>query len=448
MSQTQPLLNPATQALAFLRRVLASDFRSEKPTDWEMHRMGADRATPRLAHSYTAWRSSLLYAAGALLLFTSIWNLATFESSEESVRGIIVGVKQAQVQAQILAIRQQGFQPPQDLVNQMQVSPAQEQTIQDNANVIDSTVLISRISAIPAVLLIIAAGVLWPRVRLSTILARLGWGLLFGVPFVLAILPISAMMDYINLTGEFELLLKGILGLLFAVQVIISLLPKALSLFPALIRSSMALKTLLPESRGPGWITVLLAPLFGLFLWLIMSVVNQFPSTSVLLLGVIFILAGQVIYIFMARHIVRGYSTLPAKVIWTRRMSALLGLAGLLIIFIRLLAYEHLPTGDVIAGFLGIFGNILLLSVVCSDFLLPQLRTSHRMTRNFVQSEMFDTLGSKCEDLAMTVEAQSAGSARAGAAAKPAAPVETVQARAVDEVETVQAKPVEEDEEK
>jgi hypothetical protein len=428
MSQPQPLLNPATQLQAFFRRVLASDFRSEKPTDWEMHRMGAHGAAPRLAHSYTAWRSSLLYAAAGLLLFATIWNLATYTSGQEAILEVFTTL--------------QGF-----LTGNAEPTPAVRELAETNGSVIDLSTLTSRISALVAVGIIVTAGVLWPRVRISVILARIAWIILFGVPFVMALLPLSSMMDYGNMDPRFVPFLELLLGGTFGITVFLGLLPKALSLFPGLIRSSMALKTLLPESRAPGWITVLLAPLFGLFLWLLMATINQFPNTAAILVGVMCILAGQVVYIVMAPHIVRGYTKLPGKVIWPRRLSALLGIAGVLIIFFRLVTMDNADVGGTISGLIGIFGNVLLLSVVCSDFLLPQLRTSHRMTRQFVESDMFDDLGTKCDDLSLTLSRDRAlPKGSEAVAAKPATPLETVEAKAVDEVETVQAKPVDTDE--
>jgi hypothetical protein len=416
------MMDPGAQILAFLRRVFASDFRNEKPTAWDMYRMGAPGAAPRLAHSYTAWRSSLLYAATALLLFTSVWNLATYTSGEETILGVfrfLLGL-----------LRQLGAQVP------TEPGPALQGWASDNGPIIDVSGLTSRISALVAVLMVGGAAALWPRVRISILLARIAWLVLFGIPFVMALLPLSAMMDYGDVSPSAVPFFELLFGTAFGLTVFMGLLPKALSLFPGLVRSSMALKTLLPEHRTPGWITVLLAPLFCLFLWLLMATVNQFPETTAILIGVVFIMAGQVVYIVMAKHIVRAYDRLPAKVVWPRRLSAILGITGVLIIFFRLVTVDEADVGGTIAGFIGLFGNILLLSVVCSDFLLPLLRTGHNMTRSFVESPMYDQLGRKCEDVSLAVKATGA----------PQPPLETVQARAVDEqVQTVQAKPIDDD---
>jgi hypothetical protein len=411
MSNQPVMMNPGAQILAFLRRVFASDFRNEKPTAWDMYRMGAPGAAPRLAHSYTAWRSSLLYAATAGLLFSTIWNLATYTSGEETILNVFRFLNAT-------------------------ITPGMRELAESNGAVIDLSTLTSRISALVAVLIIGCAAVFWPRIRISILLARIGWLLLFGVPFLMALLPLSTMMDYGNVNRQAVPFLRILFGAAFGLTVFMGLLPKALSLFPGLVRSSMALKTLLPEHRTPGWITVLLAPLFCLFLWLLMATVNQFPETTAILIGVVFIMAGQVVYIVMAKHIVRAYDRLPAKVVWPRRLSAILGITGVLIIFFRLVTVDEADVGGTIAGFIGLFGNILLLSVVCSDFLLPLLRTGHNMTRSFVESPMYDQLGRKCEDVSLAVKAPGA----------PQPPLETVQARAVDEqAETVQAKPVDDD---
>ena len=48
----------------------------------------------------------------------------------------------------------------------------------------------------------------------------------------------------------------------FAPLIFLVLLMAVLAVFPGIIRSSMGLKTMLPESSVPGWIVTLIAPIY------------------------------------------------------------------------------------------------------------------------------------------------------------------------------------------
>ncbi|MFP4353812.1 MAG: hypothetical protein ACLFUJ_01720 [Phycisphaerae bacterium] len=371
-------LDPGRQVVAFFRRVATSDFRLERPTDWERGRLEKQGIVNPLAQTYAAWRSSLLYLAAACVLFGAIWSLATID--------LIAGS---------------------ELLENPQLKQAFR--VEGDPGVIDGFQITSAVFVLIGALTVCVAAPLWPRVRLSRLLARIGWLVMFLAPLVLYVIPIASMVEIQSraqdpITTAMAEVSNMIFRLGIAGFVLAKVGPRWLALMPGIIRSSMTLKTLLPEARGPGWTAVLLAPLFSMLLLILLAVINQLQGSALLILGMICLMLSPLVFVVRARALVRPCrpEDVAAAVVWPRRIAFAIAALGFLLLLIW--GFMTLSAGDVIAFAISTIGSVLLMMVVGADFILPLLRSSQESTKQFVASPLCDALDQRCDQLADVLE--------------------------------------------
>jgi hypothetical protein len=386
----------AGSATAFFRRVAATDFRRERATEWERRRLAKAGFTRPLVQNYAAWRSSLLYVAAALLLFSSIWNLATFESVGSAGTG--------------------------------------QDAVQGDLSVVDGIGLTSEVFVLLGTLVVVGAAAAWPYLNLSRILARVGWLVMLGVPLLLALFPLASMVELRGQNPQALGLIRTFLGVLFALKVFVTIGPRVLALIPGAIRAAMALKTLLPESRGLGWLVAIFAPLWAVLLLVLLATVNQFQGSILLVLGILFLLLSTVVLVAHARGLVLPCPPQQAtrRVLLPRAIAA--GLTGVGAILVLCAAFDLGGAdiaGDVIAFGFGVIGSVLLMTVVASDAIVPLLRLNHAMRREFAEGPLREQFEARLDGLDFRPSA---------AAAVEATPVETVEATCVEPVQAASAR--------
>jgi hypothetical protein len=388
MNGTTAEQNFAQTFVAFFRRLFWCDFRTERATDWESRRLQRAGFQSPLAQAYVAWRWPLLAMAVPLLLFQGIWDLATFTW----------------------------------LTTEIKKSPEGEATLDllgtGSFDLFDASRLMGIISIfIGAVMMGLATGFCM-RFRLSRLLTQIGWIIMFVTPFLLAIFPQVSLMNFeklqekaaetarnagVNPEQAAEAAEKAVqmarmlMGGIFAFAMLQALGPRILGLFPGMIRSSVTIKTLLPESSAAGWLTTISAPIWTLFLLLGLVVMNQMQESVKLALGLMFWILSTLVYVVWAKVIVRpcAASELGRAVIWPRRISTLLNLVGAILLVWSF--FEVAGAGDVFSFILGALGNMLVLTVVASDFVLPLLRWSFHEGRQFHLSPLMPALEAKYE---------------------------------------------------
>ena len=353
---------------AFFRRIFWCDFRSERAVGWESRSLQRRGLAHPLVQAYAAWRWPLLAMAIPLLLFQGIWDLATFTWSTASVKEIPEGQRALEV------IGTASF------------------------DLFDAFRLLGIISIlIGAVMMAMAVG-FWSRVRTSRTLALIGWLIMFAVPFLLAIFPHASLMNLEQLDAQnpqAASLVKKAMGMLFALMTALALGPRIFALLPGMIRSSLTLKTLLPESSATGWLTAIFAPLWAAFLLLALVVTNQFQVSLKLVFGLMFLLMAPLVFVIRARAIIRPCraAELAKAVLWPRRIATLINLTGVVLLVWTF--FEMGGVGSVFAFVLGALANILVLSVVASDFMLPLLRWSFQSGQDFQSTDLRPALEQK-----------------------------------------------------
>jgi hypothetical protein len=356
------------EAKLCVTRTFTANFQKGGATERERRALES-AATPvvnPLAQSYAVWRRATLWVAAASLVGLSLIELFSHTSFETTL----------------------------EESNQQQFAQALGES---NLKTIDSLLVIMMLSTWAAAALAVVAALRWSDLKRSRRFARLGWLFLFITPLVLSAIPVTSLLDLDHIPSEQRATVTSIVGVLFGLGFFVTIAPKALSLFPGIIRSSMTLKTLLPESAVPGWASVLVAPLYAIFLLVVLTLLIQSGGSLLLLAGILCLMAAPAVYLWHAKDVLRPHTPEEAnKIVGRRRSQAMLfNLGGFALIGIYILDSAMFDFWDLLKLVFSIEGSVWLLCVISSDLLLALLRTGHEQSRDFHGSELYRSLDEK-----------------------------------------------------
>jgi hypothetical protein len=229
-------------ALRFLGRAVSGDFQTHHAAADERQQLAAapQPVTDALAQDYVAWRRAALWVGGVLLALGALIAVVAHQPLAEQI---------AHVQAAAAGQQIAGA----DL--QQLVAQITEGFGKSNLSIID--------------------------------------GLQVVLPLLVAAWPWSSSLDFAHLdqnqfgaAAQQGKVVKQQVALAIAALLMTTIAPKLIALFPGIIRSSLALKTLLPEVAAPGWLVVMFAPFLVGFLMLIVCFLSQVQGSWLLLGGV------------------------------------------------------------------------------------------------------------------------------------------------------------------
>ena len=334
----------------FWTRVLKSDFSVIRSTPEEIERLESalEPVESPLAQDYASWRRSMLMICILVLSISTLFNAIEIWTSLTDGGTHLV----QKIQIVLLFLFQFG-----------------------------------------SVILCALAARSWGDLRKSRSQARFSWLIQFAGPFLLFLVPLGFFVD-----NEMVLAQLGL-------GAVITLAPKIFGLFPGLIRCSLTVKTLLPETSVPGWLGIIIAPFYALFLGIATIGAIQ---TSELLLGCGFALlaATMAIVILRAQLLLKPTEQTEASIIVkgvkTRQM--IFQMAGIFCIAIYLFSsVEKVDWGWLSELFLFVFsflGNVTLLTVVMSDFMLGMIRQGQLQSAEFIGTSLEKSLSVRLDDLA------------------------------------------------
>jgi len=332
----------------FWSRILISDFHIIQATKSEIDRLES-ASTPvasPLAQDYASWRRSLLMVCvlvlGITLLFTG-YDVAT-ETFNESKHTVI------RLQALSLFIFQ-----------------------------------------IVSFLLCINAAYNWSNVKASRTYSRLAWLFQFAGPFLVFFTPLSLFVS-----NPFVLMQLG-------VSSIVTLAPKIFGLFPGILRCSLSIKTLLPESAATGWLTIVIVPIYFLFLLVPAIAAIQF-SFYVLGIGLLLTGIGSFVSLLSSTKLLKPLTQLEASnlVGKIKKFQSLFQLVGICCVVFQIVRSVDI-TLDMLNNLLlfsfSYLGNVTLLTLVMSDFMIGMIRESQIQTEEFMNSDMLADYQLRMEQL-------------------------------------------------
>lgn len=337
-----------------VRRLLKSSFYEIKATEHEKSCLTKLGVTSQLVQDYAAWRKSMVFLSVVLMIVTTMFTIITSEWIAEEDTG-------------------NGF----------------------NAIVINIWIALQLLLPVGSAVLLVFAGLRWYNLMLTRKLARFAWIIQFFGVFLLFLVPLTAFLDMT--IGE-----KAAFGSLVGITIFVTLLPRVIGLFSGLLRSSMTLKTLLPESSAPGWVAIIIAPLYSLFFALVLVVALQMPETNWLCLSLLFFTLAPLVYVFMAGRLMAPAKAQDAHLtvlVARRRTNALTILALLFGVVALFNLLDDISLIQVFQFVAGVVANIVLLTVVTSDLVISLLREAFNQNKTFAGSELQQSLEARFEQL-------------------------------------------------
>ncbi len=369
--------------------MIRSDFQTERATDLERQKLASAKhpIVNPMVQDFVSWRRSVLWIAAGLIALYAVIEVLSFRTFVATMRPQLSKMyDQYNANGQVPISRQ-------DFIDQ-----SISQFGRGNAAVIDALEVLLTLSVFVSAVFLVLAARSWKSIRVSRLLSRIGWGVMFVTPFVVYFFPITALMDFKHVADRaMRDQQRTAMGTMFALGVFMTIAPKAIALFPGIIRASIGLKTLVPESASPGWAAAIMAPLYAIFLLTMVSVVNQAQGDVFLILGVICYMIGPMVYLVFAKRMVRPHTAEETSTI-VRPLRHLAGgftLAGTLLVAIFVLRLPQLSFGDALGFLVGVGGNLLLMTVVASDLILALLYQSYRQARAFAGTTLEASLDIK-----------------------------------------------------
>lgn len=346
------------------QRVTRADLQVDRatPEERELLASASPPVTSPIAQDYAAWRRSVLWVAAACLVTHTLFELFGMHSFAEDLGPQLAAV-----------IRVENLSA---------------------VNWLTRTVVI--VLCVGSALTVLAATA-WRNVRASLVLARIAWLLMFATPFLIAAVPITKLINLDHLPLAAQTVVRTALGGAFALSFFFSIGPRAVALFPGIIRSALAVKTLLPESPTPGWVILLVGPLYTVFLLVLVTGIIQSQASYYLLGGVLCLILSPLIYVLRRKDLVRPQSAPEAErmVSSTKRLASVFSFAGVLLLAVFVLRRPNLELLSLFGFLTGIVGNVVLLMAVGADFTVGVLRAAHEQQKSFQGSELQASLEQK-----------------------------------------------------
>lgn len=380
------------------RRAIRSDFQRQGARPHERARL-ASAPLPivnEVAQDYVSWRRSMLQVAAVFAIAYAALSLWSFQALEEATAPTMDALYDAEVNDD------SGIEPE-------QMSRETYRDVQfyrlfgsGNAIIVDTLNRLWLLSMAVSAFLVAIAAARWKDVQVSRRWSRLAWLIMVLGPVLISYVPVAHLMNYHHVAADEREAWQIAFPMVFAVRAFFTVAPVALGLFPGIIRGCMSLKTLMPESGAPGWVAVIVAPLYVILLLAMVSVLAQLQGDILLSCGVLLYIGGPLLYAVRGGQLVRSHCTREsAKIVGrVRTQASLLTMAGAVLLAVYLLRLPGFSWIAVASLLTGVGANMLLITVVAADLLLRLLHLAHTHARELAGSEAERLLDAKYRGLA------------------------------------------------
>lgn len=281
--------------LAFVKTAFNSNLSTVAVSEADQAALSAKGIAQPTLQRYVVWRrATVLMVVVATLLSAGVSTYETYTDDEDEA-GVIETVT-----AGFMAKLQEAVPAAAGFVKE--ATPDEEDAAGEEPTKLVGTIIddihLASLYALPAAALL--ALFLGNRLRASYRVLVAGFLFSFFMPIILALCPWS-WWGYVEPVlspgadpGKF--ILNEAEGLLEGVSTVALLLPAVLSLVPGVVKGCLRVKSLVPQSLLPGWLIVMAAPLYGLFLLAIFVALDQFIGQPFILAGFGLVTASSLVY--------------------------------------------------------------------------------------------------------------------------------------------------------
>ena len=204
------------------------------------------------------------------------------------------------------------------------------------------------------------------------------------------------------------LAITALMAAQMAVTALITLLPRIFGMFPGIVRASLTLRTLVPESPLPGYVVALIEPLYMLLV-LVFVVLSSQLSEWQIFNGLICLLGSGYFLLSNARSLAKPADSagMTAHLKPLRKKMLICTVIGLVLITAGIADYiSQIGFWSITGTVCHLVGNIILLTAVGADFLLGLMKFSFDQDQAMRGTPLQADLENRFTDLAQARLAQ------------------------------------------
>jgi hypothetical protein len=227
----------------------------------------------------------------------------------------------------------------------------------------------------------------WTNWRRHRRVIAWAWVAFFVAPFVVYLYPMRSLVaDQLGeLPPEQAKGLAILFGLGFSLQAMFTLAPKAVSLIPGLVRAATVTKLLFPGSAAPGWLIVLGAPIYFMFIYVVLIVPYQITGSGYFVVAVVAIFVAEVLLGRGGYQLARPLTRPEAIAVVRRTRTSYFIALGLSVAFMvaalgELVAQFDWSLLNLVNVVLSFVANVWILTVVTTDVLIAALDRARGLT--------------------------------------------------------------------
>jgi hypothetical protein len=224
----------------------------------------------------------------------------------------------------------------------------------------------------------------WTKWRTQRRTLLITWLIFMAGPFVVFLIPIDPILEswaqkarmsggYTEAGIEAE---KVVVKTLLGAYALITLAPKAVSLLAGVIRAGVVTKMLFPGAAGPGWLIVLAAPIYTLFVFTLLIVPFQLTGSGWLVGAMSSLAVAQFALAragyALAKPVTRQVAVDTIKKARSLYLGAMIGFGVCLVTALSVIA-KSLALKTIVLTVLSFEANVLLLTLIGSDLVITNL---------------------------------------------------------------------------
>ena len=226
----------------------------------------------------------------------------------------------------------------------------------------------------------------WTNWRRQRRVISVGWLLYFVMPFAIWLYPLRNVLDDAmaqQAAGDpnaqaAAALMGPLFGILASFAAMIELAPKAVAFLPGLLRGSLISKLLFPGASGPGWLVLMLAPVYSVILYIVMIMPYQVTGSGFFIVAIVGFIGAQLWMGRMGYKLARPERleeavALVKRVRGTYLVLNLTGVTFAVIGMYHLFDQLDIPYAGMVKVFINIAVNVLLLTLVATDLIVANL---------------------------------------------------------------------------
>jgi hypothetical protein len=231
----------------------------------------------------------------------------------------------------------------------------------------------------------------WTKWRSQRRTLLIVWLLFMAGPFLVFLVPLDPILDTWKQDAmqklarrglspqEIDLTIKGEIQAVKAIlslYALVTLAPKAVSLLAGVIRAGVVTKMLFPGAAGPGWLMVLAAPIYTLFVFTLLIVPYQITGNGWLVGGMIAIAVAQFTLAkagyALAKPVTREVAIATIQKARSVYLVAMIAFGACLVTALGVLA-DQFAAKTIVITLLGFEANVLILTLIGSDLVITNL---------------------------------------------------------------------------